>query len=494
MYSRWKVSDVSSTSKTYSYFSGSLVVKGSVSGVTHKIYLIWTAGDGNAGSYVYSSWVKGKSCPFAVKVDGTTQSVSWTENKYAQNPSLTYNVVKATSSTFTVNKSFFTLTVDDRDYNFSLYDIENCPVNVSADETYADDSTACTATFSNYLGTKSTDGSIKVTWTLGSHSYTKTVKNVYNASYVIPSSWLDAISSASSAYATITAVISYGGTTYKTISCSVKVIVPDSYLPTITSVTLADRTDTPVPSSWGSVFIQNQSGIRISAITCAASKGASVSTIKLQLGTQYISKTYSTSSLPQINKITASGALECTVTITDSRGRTCEKTATVNVLPWEIPKFTYIQSSRADSSGEEDNDGVYFLSETAVEYSSCSGLNSVTVTVAYKRTDSFTYGTASTITPGSNVCGGDLDTGFSYDVKYVLKDAFSTVTYIDYVSTSIYLMHFLHGGRGVAFGQKATLENYLDCAFKAIFREDVTIVKSDGTEVSLRELIEKVGL
>ena len=71
--------------------------------------------------------------------------------------------------------------------------------------------------------------------------------------------------------------------------------------------------------------------------------------------------------------------------------------------------------------------------------------------------------------------------------------AFSTVTYIDYVSTAIYLMHFLHGGRGVAFGQKATMDNTLDCAFKALFREDVTIVKQDGTQVSMREVLEKLG-
>ena len=91
----------------------------------------------------------------------------------------------------------------------------------------------------------------------------------------------------------------------------------------------------------------------------------------------------------------------------------------------------------------------------------------------YKKTDAVLYGTAKTITPGVNTCGGDLNTEFSYDVLYTVKDQFTTVTYIDYVSTAIYLMHFLHGGRGVAFGQKATMEDYLDCAFKALFRDQV---------------------
>ena len=42
---------------------------------------------------------------------------------------------------------------------------------------------------------------------------------------------------------------------------------------------------------------------------------------------------------------------------------------------------------------------------------------------------------------------------------------------MDYVSTAIYLMHFLHGGKGVAFGQKATIEDCVDYNFKTLFRK-----------------------
>lgn len=103
--------------------------------------------------------------------------------------------------------------------------------------------------------------------------------------------------------------------------------------------------------------------------------------------------------------------------------------------------------------------------------------------------DARTDGTAETITPGINTCGGDLNTEFSYDVLYTVKDQFTTVTYIDYVSTAIYLMHFLHGGRGVAFGQKATMEWYLDCAFKALFRDQVFFMTGNGVQVDVRDII-----
>ena len=375
---------MSATSKTFCNTVGCYVVaKGSVSGDTTKIYLIWEASQGSeSGSHVWSSWINGKACPLKVKIDGSEISLSWTKNK-TDSAIDEVKVVKATSSTFTVNKPFFKLSFYNGnqwiEYDFSMYDIENAPTSVSADAITIDGSASSIAEFSNYLGTKSVDGSLKVTWSLGRHSYSKTVKNVYNASYVIPASWLDAISDASQAYA--------GG----------------------------------------------------------------------------------------------------------SRGRTCSKTCTVNVLPYDIPKFTLIESDRCNKSGEMDNDGTYFLSQSAVEYSSCTGLNSITITAEYKKTDTSEWLNKKTIKPGSNVLGGELDTEFSYDVRYVLKDAFSTVTYIDYVSTAIYLMHFLHGGRGVAFGQKATMDNTLDCAFKALFREDVTIVKKDGTQVSMREVLEKLG-
>ena len=302
---------MSATSKTFCNSVGCYVVaKGSVSGDTTKIYLIWEASQGSeSGSHVWSSWINGKACPLKVKIDGSEISLSWTKNK-TDSAINTVKVVKATSSTFTVNKPFFKLSFYNGnqwiEYDFSMYDIENAPTGVSADAITIDGKASSIAEFSNYLGTKSVDGSLKVTWSLGSHSYSKTVKNVYNASYVIPASWLDAISDASQAYAggKVTVAISYGSKVYSTISTTFTCIVSDTFLPTISSVTLADKTTTPVPTSWNKVFVQNQSGIRVSAISCAASQGATVKRIKLKLDTQYVEQTYSASSLPQINRIT----------------------------------------------------------------------------------------------------------------------------------------------------------------------------------------------
>lgn len=161
---------MSATSKDFVNGIGCYVVaKGSVSGDTTKIYFIWEASKGSeTGSYVWSGWNNSKSCPIKVKIDGSQLNLSWTKNKTDKTSTGVIMVTKATSSTFTVSKPFFTLSFYDGkqtyEDTFSMYDIENAPTTVSADEITIDGSASSIAEFSNYLGTKSVDGSLKVTW------------------------------------------------------------------------------------------------------------------------------------------------------------------------------------------------------------------------------------------------------------------------------------------------------------------------------------------
>lgn len=118
------------------------------------------------------------------------------------------------------------------------------------------------------------------------------------------------------------------------------------------------------------------------------------------------------------------------------------------VVSYASPKLSSVKSERCNASGETDNDGTYFLSTTSAVFPSCLGKNALTLTVKYKRTDLKNYGNEVQINPGSNVCANnDLDPEYSCDVLYTLSDEFNTVTYSDFVSTAVYLMHFLHGGR-----------------------------------------------
>ena len=444
-----------------------LTFTGSVSSATTKLTIVFQA----------SSAIYGMKSSINVYVNGTKQSCTWTTNKTESLVGTTYKT-KMTSSQMTISKPFFTLKLTDSsdgdviyEETFSFYEIEKAPTAATCSGGVMDGTTKSKVTFT----TSGTDATYKATFTLGSYSgsATSTTKEL---TYAIPISWCNAVPNATTGKANVVCQVLYGGQVYSSISTTITVSVPASVVPTVSSITLADKTGTPVPSAWN-MFVQHQSGVRVSAITTAGAYSSTIKTIKLQVGTQ------------QIDTITQSGSLTCTVTVTDSRGRTASKTATVTFVAYAAPKFTKCLSERSSSDGELDNDGTYFRSTTSISFSTCNSKNTITLTVKYKKTDAVLYGTAQTITPGINTCGGDLNTEFSYDVLYTVKDQFTTVTYIDYVSTAIYLMHFLHGGRGVAFGQKATMEDYLDCAFKALFRDQVFFMTGNGVQVDVRDII-----
>lgn len=472
---------MSLTKRTYNELLANFTMTGSVTGTSTKLTIVYQANNvlwGVSGSTIN------------VYVDGTKVTCSWTVNKTETWMGTSYKT-KMTSQQLTINKPFFTLKLTDSadgdeifNKEFSFYEIEKTPTAATTSGGVMDGTTKSRVVFT----TSGTDATYSATFALGSYTGTAT-SSTTTLEYAIPIAWCNAVPNAVTAQANVTCQVKYGGVVYSSFTVKLTVSVPSSVVPTVTSITLADRTDTLVPSAWN-MFIQHKSGVRISAITAAGAYSSTISKIKLQVGTQSISQNYSASSLPQIDTITQSGSLTCTVTVTDSRGRTASKPATVTFVPYAAPKFTNCVSERCLANGEVDNDGTYFKSTTAVSFSTCNGNNTITLTVKYKKTDAVVYGTESTITPGVNTCGNnDLDTEFSYDVMYSVTDQFCTVTFTDYISTAIYLMHFLHGGKGVAFGQKATMENYLDCAFKALFRDDTYFVTGNGVQVNIRDII-----
>ena len=361
---------------------------------------------------------------------------------------------------------------------------ESVPLNVES----GDDSISIKLT---------TDATYRFTWTLKNKTYSNTKKLAAKAtritnSYKIPKLWNEELPSSTYGWMDLKIESIFGTQVYQTITKQIKVTVPDDCVPVINSVTVADKAGR-VPASWN-MFVEEQSNVGLSAVNVTTSYGSAIVSVTMEVD----DKTYTgtLTSLPTSKIFEDYGVKTITVTVKDQRGRTAEKSARITVVEYDPPTLS-VDSMRCGSDGSIENEGVYFLAMTDTTYSTCNGKNSLTLTVAYKLTSNWTYGTPKTISPGEGqtaVCGGDLDTEFSYDVKYVLKDQFNTVTVIDFVSTAVYLMHFLHGGRGVAFGSKATRENYADFAFNAIFRGTCEFEKPNGETVTIAQIIEKLGL
>ena len=260
--------------------SHTLTFTGSVSGATTKLSIVFQA----------ASAIYGMKSSINVYVNGTKQSCTWTTNKTESLVGSTYKT-KMTSSQMTISKPFFTLKLTDSsdgdtfyEETFSFYEIEKAPTAATCSGGVMDGTTKSKVTFT----TSGTDATYKATFTLGSYSgsATSTTKEL---TYAIPIAWCNAVPNATTGKANVVCQVLYGGQVYSSISTTITVSVPASVKPTLTAITLADKTNTPVPSAWN-MFVQHQSGVRVSAITTAGAYSSTIKTIKLQVGTQSTSK------------------------------------------------------------------------------------------------------------------------------------------------------------------------------------------------------------
>ena len=120
------------------------------------------------------------------------------------------------------------------------------------------------------------------------------------------------------------------------------------------------------------------------------------------------------------------------------------------------PYFNSTASQRCLSSGALDDDGTYIRAVVSCGYSTCGGKNTLTTSVAYKKTSDSAWTDADVaFSPDTAFTfgGGSISTETSYDVRYTLADAFSAISVQEIVSTAAVVMDFKNGGKGVAVGK-----------------------------------------
>ena len=269
------------------------------------------------------------------------------------------------------------------------------------------------------------------------------------------------IPNTTSGTATLTCTTYNGSTSIGSKSISVKLSIPTSMMPTITSLT-ATRVDGDVPSTWG-IYVQTKSKAALSIHGAAGSYGSAIASYSITGGG--FSGTSDTMTTGFLN---TAGTITFTATVTDSRGRTsAAKTVSISVVSYSVPSFSSYLSQRCSSSGTLASDGTYIKASVSYSYSSCSGKNSVTRATYYRRmgatswtnaNKSFSSGTAFTF--GS----GNISTESTYEIKYSLTDAFTTISVIDTVSTAAVIMDFKAGGTGIAVGKVAERNHCFEVA------------------------------
>ncbi|NBJ64226.1 pilus assembly protein [bacterium c-19] len=271
------------------------------------------------------------------------------------------------------------------------------------------------------------------------------------------------IPSTTSGTCTITCDTYNGSTKIGTKTCTLTLTVPASVKPTISSLT-ASRIDGDVPSTWG-IYVQSKSKATLTINGAAGSYGSTIKSYSISGGGY--SGTASTLTTGFLN---SSGTITFTATVTDSRGRTsAAATVSITVVTYSVPSFSSYNSQRCNSSGTISDDGTYIKATVSYSFASCISKNTVTRSTYYRvagtstwtnASASFNSGTAFTF--GS----GKISTETSYEVKYELTDAFTTISITDIVSTASVVMDFKSGGKGVAIGKVSETDNCFEVSEK----------------------------
>lgn len=296
-----------------------------------------------------------------------------------------------------------------------------------------------------------------LTYSFGNASGTIATKtSATSVSWTPPTSLATQIPNSTSGTCTLTCYTYNGNTLVGTSTTTVTLSVPASIKPTLSSIT-ATRIDGTVPSSWG-IYVQYKSKATLTLNGAAGAGGSTIAAYSITGGG--ISSTQSSVTTGFLN---TSGSITFTGKVCDSRGRwSDEVTVTITVVAYSSPRFTSYSTQRCTSTGASSANGTYAKSTVSFYWWSCSGKNTLTTAVAYKKSTDSSYTDAGTsFSSGTEFVfgGGNLSVDYSYDIRFTLTDAFGTVTVVDSLSTASVLMDFKAGGTGLAVGKVSETDN-----------------------------------
>lgn len=315
------------------------------------------------------------------------------------------------------------------------------------------------------ISRKSSSFTHTVVFSFGSYSKTTTGVGT-STSYAIPTSWLNAIPSATSGTAKVT-VTTYSGSTKigSAVSKNFTLTVPTTVVPSISSVTVADTTTNQ--TTFGNM-VQNKSKAKFT-ITAAGNLGSTITAYK----TVFEGKTY-TGATPTTSTITKSGTASATITVTDSRGRTASTTKTWTVVAYAAPKITSFTAARSLADGTENYEGTFAKLTFNFAIASVNSKNANTYVIEYKPTSSTTWtaltnGTGYAVNTSYISTQGLFSIDNSYDLRLSITDSFVTVRGLTEIPTAFTLIDFNASGRGVAFGKVSEKTEGVEFALPVTF-------------------------
>lgn len=307
-----------------------------------------------------------------------------------------------------------------------------------------------------------------VQWKLGSHTKSTTGVGT-SASYTIPESWLDAIPNSTSGTGTVTVTTYNGSTKIGSTSKSFTVKAASDVVPSFTGITFT-RIDGDVPADWG-IYVRTKSKVTAKITGAAGAYGSTIKSYSISGGG------YSgTGSSLTTGYLNTAGTVTFTAKITDSRGRTATKTASITVTDYAPPVLSSVAGFRCDSAGTEQDDGNYISLTANFSGSVLGGKNPVTGEYRYKVEGGDWSGFSPLVSGEPAVFAATGDATFTVQVQ--VSDTFSSFTQDIVVNSIRFIMDFKAGGTGIAFGKAAEYDDTLDCNWDGHFRKNV---QADGS-------------
>ena len=304
-----------------------------------------------------------------------------------------------------------------------------------------------------------------VQWKLGSH--TKSITGVgSSASYTIPESWLDAIPNSTSGTGTVTVTTYNGSTKIGSASKSFTVKAASDVVPSFTGITFT-RVDGKVPTDWG-IYVRTKSKVTVKITGAAGVYGSTIKSYSISGGG------YSgTAASLTTGFLNTAGTVTFTAKITDSRGRTATKTASITVTDYAPPVLSSVAGFRCDSAGTEQDDGNYISLTANFSGSVLGGKDPVTGEYRYKVEGGDWSGFSPLVSGEPAVFAATGDATFTVQVQ--VSDTFSSFTQDIVVNSIRFIMDFKAGGTGIAFGKAAEYDDTLDCNWEGHFRKNVQV-------------------
>lgn len=239
---------------------------------------------------------------------------------------------------------------------------------------------------------------------------------------------------------------------------SVDLSVPSSVVPTMRNPR-AIREDNGVPSEWG-VYVKGYSQVTIRIISASGAQGSTIKSYSIS-GPNLNSN----ESLAKSDKLTTVGTNTYTCRITDSRGRTAEKTVSITVVDYTPPSIQ-ASASRCNSSGTVTTNGTYLRVTATYSIASVSSKNSVSsksVSCNGVSNTSFTSGTAFVLSANCSI-------GRSYTMTASVTDALGNSASVTVeIRTSSRIMNVRKNKTGIAFGKFAETDNLFEVDWDAKF-------------------------